>query len=320
MSKILVTGATGFVGREVCRDLHQRGHTITGTTRNKDLAVGPENIPLYHVPEFNNDMDWSPAVAGVDVVVHLAARVHQINDRSPDPLSEYRRVNLDGTKSLALAASAAGVRRLIFLSSIKVNGELTHGEPFSEDDHPDPVDAYGISKWEAEQAIRDIAAKNSIESVILRSPLVYGPYVSGNFAVLARAVIKNRPLPLGAIANSRSLVYVGNLASAISICIDHPNAQGETFLVSDGDDLSTGELVRRMAKAARIKDRLFYCPLWVLHAAGMIAGRRQVIDRITESLEINSDKILRVLSWSPSYSVDEGLRVTMRFFNMIFRR
>lgn len=320
MSKVLVTGATGFVGREVCRHLRKKGHTVTGTTRDQNLTVGPENIPLYHVPEFNNGMDWSPAVSGVDAVVHLAARVHQINDQSESPLSEYRRVNLDGTKTLAVAAAAAGVKRLVFLSSIKVNGELTQGDPFSEDDHPAPVDAYGVSKWAAEKALKDIAGECGMGAVILRSPLVYGPHVGGNFAVLARAVIKKRPLPLSAIANRRSLVYVGNLAAAISICLDHPDAPGETFLVSDGEDLSTGQLVRRMAKATSIRDWVFYCPLWLLHAAGLVTGRQQVIDRITESLEVNSDKIMHVLSWSPPYSVDEGLQATMNFFNTLSRR
>ena len=320
MSKVLVTGATGFVGREVCRYLRQKGHTVTGTTRDQNLTLGPENIPLSHVREFKNGMDWSPAVSGVDAVVHLAARVHQVIDRSEDPLSEYRRVNLDGTKTLAIAAAAAGVKRLVFLSSIKVNGELTKGEPFSEDDHPAPVDAYGVSKWAAEKALTDVASEHGMAAVILRSPLVYGPHVGGNFAVLARAVIKKRPMPLCAIANRRSLVYVGNLASAISLCLDHPDAPGETFLVSDGEDVSTGELVRRMAKATSIRNWLFYCPVWLLHVAGTLAGRQKMIDRITGSLEVNSDKIRNVLSWSPPYSLDEGLQATMSFFNKISHR
>ena len=320
MSKVLVTGATGFVGRELCRHLREKGHTVTGTTRDHSLTVGPENIPLYHVQEFNNDMDWHPAVSGVDFVVHLAARVHQINDHAENPLSEYYRVNFNGTKTLAMAAAAAGVKRLVFLSSIKVNGELTRGEPFSENDYPAPVDAYGVSKWKAEKILTNIAADHGIATVILRSPLVYGPHVGGNFAVLARAVVKKWPLPLSAIANSRSLVYVGNLASAISTCLDHPDAAGKIFLISDGEDLSTGELVRRMAKATSIRDWSFYCPLWLLNAAGTLSRRQSMIDRLTESLEVNSDKIMHDLSWSPPYSVDEGLQVTMSFFNKISHR
>ena len=320
MSKVLVTGATGFVGREVCRHLIQKGHTVLGTTRDQKLSFGPENIPLYHLPEFNSGMDWLPAVSGVDAVVHLAARVHQVIDQSEDPLSEYRRVNLDGTKTLAIAAAKAGVKRLVFLSSIKVNGELTQGGPFSEDDHPAPVDAYGVSKWAAEKALIKVASAQGMAAVILRSPLVYGPHVGGNFAVLARAVIKKRPMPLCAIANRRSLVYVGNLASAIFSCLDHPDAPGETFLVSDGEDVSTGELVSRMAKATSIRNWLFYCPVWLLRVAGTLAGRQQMIDRITGSLEVNSDKIRHVLSWSPPYSLDEGLQATMNFFNKTSHR
>ena len=311
MSKILVTGATGFAGREVCRQLHDLGHTLIGTTRNQGLRVGPGNIQLHYVPEFSGDMDWSEAVADVDVVIHLAARVHQMNDRVADPLSEYRRVNVDATKSLAFAAVKAGVQRLVFLSSIKANGEKTDGNAYSEEDIPTPVDAYGLSKWEAEQALAAIVDSNDMELVIIRSPLVYGPEVGGNFAALAKAVIKKWPLPVGAVINRRSLVYVGNLASAIVTCLDHPNASGETFFVSDGEDLSTGDLVRHMANAAGVKAHIIQCPLWLLHLAGTLIGRRQAIGRITESLQVESTKIRRVLSWSPPYTVREGLQKTM---------
>ena len=213
MAKVLVTGATGFVGREVCRQVREMGHTLTGTTRNTGLRRGPEDIPLYVTPDFSAEMDWSHAVAGADVVIHLAARVHQIDDQASDPLSEYRRVNVEGTKSLATAAVAAGVKRLIFLSSIKANGEKTDGAAYSEEDAPAPVDAYGLSKWEAEQALATIVENSSMELVVLRSPLVYGPNVGGNFAMLAKAVLKKWPFPLGAVINRRSLIYVGNLAA-----------------------------------------------------------------------------------------------------------
>ena len=311
MSRILITGATGFVGQEVCRQLRDLGHTLTGTTRDNGLYAGPENIPLYCMPGFSAEMDWSQAVAGADVVIHLAARVHQMDDQASDPLSEHRRVNVEGTRSLATAAAAAGVKRFVFLSSIKANGEKTDGAAYSEDDTPAPVDAYGLSKWEAEQALTAIVNNKDMDLVVLRSPLVYGPNVGGNFASLAKAVIKKWPFPLGAVINRRSLVYVGNLASAITTCLDHPNASGETFFVSDGKDLSTGDLVRCMAEAAGVTARIIHCPLWLLYLAGTVTGRRQAIERMTQSLEVESAKIRRVLSWSPPYTMPEGLRETM---------
>ena len=317
MSKILITGATGFIGRSVCQILREKNHTLTGVSRNKELRSGPQNIPLYYLPEFSGNMDWSKAVAGADAIVHLAARVHQMRDRSADPLSEFRRVNMEGTKTLAEAAVAAGVKRFIFLSTIKVNGQRTIGKPFSENDLSAPDDPYGISKWEAENILVDIATKGGMETVILRSPLVYGPHVGGNFMSLARAVAKRWPLPLSAVTNRRSLIYVGNLASAIATCVSHPNAPGEIFFVSDGETLSTAELAKRMALAAGIRGNIFYCPLWALHTAGVLTGRQQTINRITESLEVDSSKIRRVLNWSAPYSVEKGLTETMLSINKL---
>ncbi len=312
MKNILITGATGFIGREVCRQLRRLGYTVSGTTRDTGLHAGPENIPLHYIQEFSCEMDWSQAVAGADAIVHLAARVHQMRDQVVDPMSEYRRVNVEGTKSLATVAAAAGVKRFIFLSSIKVNGEKTIDTPFSERDTPAPIDPYGISKWEAEQALAKINSHSSLDTVILRSPLVYGPNAGGNFATLVRAVIKRWPIPLGAVANLRSLVYVGNLVSAIVQCLVHPSARGKTFFVSDGEDLSTVELVRRMAEAAGVVPRIFSCPLWCLHAAGVLTGRRQIIEKITDSLQLDSEHIRQALSWSPPFSVEDGLRESMK--------
>ena len=227
MSKILVTGATGFVGREVCRYLRKQGHMIIGTTRDQSLQVGPENIPLYHVQEFNKDMDWYPALSGVDSVVHLAARVHQINDQSENPLSEYYRVNFNGTKTLAMAAAAAGVKRLVFLSSIKVNGELTRGEPFSENDEPAPIDVTVFQNGR-QKKFTDIAADHGIDchtsSHSFTAPMLVEilPYLQGRYKKMAVASKCD--------CNSRSLVYVGNLVSAISTCLDHPDAAGKSFL------------------------------------------------------------------------------------------
>jgi len=314
VTRILITGATGFVGRAVTRLLREQGHTLTGTTRDKGLRAGPENIPLYYMPEFSTEMDWSQAVSGAEAVIHLAARVHQMQDQAPDPLAEFRRVNVYGTVSLARAASDADVKRFVYLSSIKVNGEKTEESPFSDENPPEPLDDYGLSKWEAEQALMEMTAGSGMEAVILRPPLVYGSQAGGNFATLAKAVLKGTPLPLGAVTNRRSLLYVDNLASAISVCLRHPKAAGETFLVSDGEDVSIGDLIRRMAGAAGIGDKLFYCPLWLLHIAGALSGRRETIARITESLEVDSSKIRELLEWSPPATMDAGLRETMAAF------
>jgi nucleoside-diphosphate-sugar epimerase len=257
---------------------------------------------------------WDEALRGVDAVVHLAARVHVRVRSAPAAIAAYRRVNTAGTERLALAAAAAGVRRFVFLSTLKVNGEATQARPFTESDPPAPQDAYARAKWEAEQALHRIGARTGMEVVILRPPLVYGPGVKANFLALLKAVARGLPLPLGAIDNRRSLVYVGNVADAIVKCLEHPAAAGQTFLVRDGEDVSTPELVRRLARALGVKPRLFPVPPSWLSFAGQLTGRRDAVDRLIGSLAIDDAKIREALGWVPPYTLDEGLEATARWF------
>lgn len=249
--------------------------------------------------------NWQHALAGVDAVVHLAARVHVMREAAADPLAEFRRVNVAASLKLAREAARAGVRRFVYLSSVKVNGE---SGTFTEGDRPAPEDAYGISKHEAEVGLRQIADETGLEVVIIRPPLVYGPGVRANFRALMRAVARGIPLPLGAIDNRRSLVAVDNLADFTLTCIDHPAAAGELFLVSDGEDLSTTDLIRRMARAMGRPARLIPVPAPVLMAAAALVGKRDAARRLTESLQVDISKARQLLNWVPPISVDEGLR------------
>jgi UDP-glucose 4-epimerase len=253
--------------------------------------------------------DWSTALNGVSVVVHCAARVHVMRDTSVDPLEEFRRVNVQGTLNLARQAAAAGVRRFVFVSSIKVNGEATQpGCPFTADDILAPLDPYGVSKMEAEQALREIVRQTGMEVVIIRPPLVYGPGVKANFAAMMRWLQRGVPLPLGAIHNQRSLVALDNLVDLIMTCIKHPAAANQTFLVSDGEDASTTELLRRMGQAMGHPARLLPVPAsWLKLAAGLI-DKRDVAQRLCGSLQVDISKTRELLGWVPPVSLDEGLR------------
>jgi len=314
MSKILITGATGFVGQAVCKKLREGGHMLTGTTRTPDQGAGPERVPLYHIPEIGPDTDWSQAVSGADIVIHLAARVHVMKDRSPDPLADYRNVNTAGTRKLAQQAAAAGVQRLVFISTIKVAGENSPASGFNEDDPPMPEDPYGVSKWEAEQALADISRSTSLEVVILRPPLVYGPGVKGNFLSLFEAINKNRVLPLGAIQNHRSFLSVFNLADAIATAAEHPNAAGQTFFVADEHAISTPDLVRKIAAALDTKPRLINFPLGLLKIAGFLTGKSAAVQRVAGSLTVNTRRIQTQLNWHPPVLMEDGLKETADWF------
>jgi UDP-glucose 4-epimerase len=253
--------------------------------------------------------DWGHALKGISVVVHAAARVHVMNDTATDPLIEFRRVNLQGTLNLARQAATSGVRRFVFISSIKVNGEATVlGSPFFADDVPTPLDAYGVSKMEAEQGLRQIAADTGMEVVIIRPPLVYGPGVKANFAALMRAVQRGWLLPLGAVYNQRSLVALDNLVDFIITCTTHPLAANQTFLVSDGQDLSTTQLIREMAQAAGVTARLLPVPVPWLRAAARVLGKADSVDRLCGNLQVDISKARTLLGWMPPVSVTEGLR------------
>jgi nucleoside-diphosphate-sugar epimerase len=252
---------------------------------------------------FSRDLD------GVDVVVHLAARVHIMADGALDPLGEYRSVNVDGTRVLAMQAAAAGVKRFVYVSSVKVNGEATiDGRPFLETDDPAPQDAYGVSKWEAEQCLNALATTGGMEIVVIRPPLVYGPGVKANFSQLMKAVGRSLPLPFGAINNQRSLVSIENLVDFIVNCATHQAAANQTFFVSDGCDLSTAELVRELARAMGVRERLLPVPASFLMAVGAIVGKSNTVQRLCSNLQVDISKARHLLGWTPPFSVEAGLR------------
>jgi len=259
--------------------------------------------------QLSGDESYSDCLQNIDVVVHAAARAHIMKDEVADPLAEYRRVNVDGTLHLARQAAAGGIERFIFISSVKVNGEQTFpGQPFTADDTPSPEDAYGISKWEAEQGLQKIAKESGMEVVVIRPPLVYGPQVKGNFASMIKLVKKGLPLPLGSIHNQRSLVALDNLVDLIITCIHHPAAANQVFLAGDGQDLSTTELLRGVAKAAGKPSRLIPIPSSLLMFAATLLGKKAVAQRLLGSLQVDISKARDLLGWEPPFSVEEGLR------------
>ena len=307
MSRVLITGATGFVGKAVIHELRARGHTLSGTTRRADLAQGPEGVPLYHVPDLSVDADWSRIVAGADIVIHLAARAHVMREDKAGALALYRATNRDGSYRLASAAAAAGVKRFVFMSSVKAVGEETYSAPFNEIDTPIPEDAYGISKWEAEQGLAEIAARTGLELVILRPPLVYGPEAKGNLLTLLRACARGWPLPLSGVDNRRSLISAANLASAVGVSALDPRAAGSTFFVSDGEDISTANLMRGLAHHMGRKPRLFGVPRSLLTLARRLPGMGDKVRRLAGSLQVDSGAIRHRLDWTPPQSLEAGL-------------
>jgi UDP-glucose 4-epimerase len=308
--RLLITGATGFVGKAVCELAVRRGLAVKGALRMRGEVPGC--VESFVVGEINDATDWGVALCDVNAVVHLAARVHVMHDTEADPLTVFRAVNVEGTLNLGRQAAAAGVKRFVFISSVKVNGEATlPGRPFTTDDIPAPLDPYGVSKMEAEQGLRQIAAENGMEVVIIRPPLVYGPGVKANFAALMRAVQRGWPLPLGAVHNQRTLVALDNLVDFIVTCLSHPQAVNQTFLVSDGQDLSTTELVRGMAQAAGVPARLLPVPVWALQAGASLLGKGDAVQRLCGNLQVDISKARSLLGWVPHVSVEEGLRRAM---------
>jgi nucleoside-diphosphate-sugar epimerase len=267
------------------------------------------------IPDLGPETPWRDALDGVDKVIHLAARVHVMREGASDPLAEFRHVNVDGTRRLAEEAAAAGVGRIVFFSTIKVNGEATQGIPFSEQDNPRPGDAYARSKWEAEQALFEVAGRAALEAVVLRPPLVYGAGAKGHFLTLLKVCRAAPPLPFAAIANSRSLIYAGNLADAAIRCLEHPGAAGKVYLVSDGDDVSSPELIRRVAAALGRPARLFPVPGTLLRLAGAWSGNGARISRLLDSLTLDGGRIREELSWTPPFTMVQGLNQTARWFS-----
>jgi len=307
---ILLTGASGFVGQAVLALLLQR-RPVRVALRQPDAAVLPEGVEVVEA-SLSQDQDWVEALSGVSSVVHCAARVHVMNEEAADPLAEFRRVNVDGTLHLARQAAEAGVRRFVFVSSIKVNGEHSlPGHPFTADQTPAPGDPYGVSKCEAEEGLRALSHETGMEVVIIRPPLVYGPGVKANFLAMMRWLQRGVPLPLGGVtANRRSLVFLDNLVDLIVTCIDHPAAANQTFLVSDDEDLSTAALLRRMAAALGRTARLIPVPAGLITLGAKLIGRPGVAQRLCGSLQVDIGKTKALLGWSPPISVDEGLRRT----------
>ncbi len=308
--KILVTGANGFVGEVLCRKLVERGFEAKGAVRSAHIPLAP-GVEKIVAGSIDSSTDWSSALKGIDCVIHLAARVHVMKEESPDPLAEFRRVNAEGTRRLALAAAERGVKRLVYVSSIKVNGEATKGEPCSEQVAPNPQDPYALSKWEAEQSLLEISRETGLEIVILRPPLVYGPGVGGNFIRMLEWIKKGIPLPLGSVKNRRSMIHVENLADALILCSTHPDAKNETFLVSDSECISTPDLIRMLSEKMGREARIFPFPVPLLHVLGRLTGKSAEIERLTGSLEIDSSKIRQKLGWKPPHSILDGLKDTV---------
>lgn len=306
---VLVTGANGFVGAHVCRRLAESGHEVRGAVRAEmqdDLKIPSVNYQV--VGELGCDTDWQDALHGVKAIVHLAARVHMMSDAAIDPLAEFRKVNTQATLNLARQAIANGCRRLVFISTIQVNGEQTYGQAFSESDRPSPANDYALSKWEAEQQLWALAAETELEITVLRIPLVYGQGVKGNLLRLLSLICKGWPLPLGAINNRRSLLGLENLFSAIAACLEQDQAAGRTYLVSDGEDVSTTELIRKISEGMSRRPVLLPVPVFILGLLFGLIGRRAEYHRLCGDLAVNSRAIRDELNWLPAMTVDEGLR------------
>ena len=309
--RILVTGATGFVGRTLCAVLAESGYQVRAAVR-ADSPLADHISERVVVGDIGPGTSWDAALRDVDGVVHLAARAHVLND-APDNTRLYFETNQHGTEALARAAARAGVRRFLFLSSVKVNGEDSMTGAYGAADEPHPQDAYGKSKWLAEQAVRAVAGQTGMQAVIVRPPLVYGPGVRANFLRLMRWVDARRPLPLAAIDNRRSLVSVWTLCDLLATLLEHPAAPG-TWMVSDGEDLSTPDLIRRIGRAMGRPVRLVAAPLGLLGVLGGILGKKAEVARLCGSLVVDSAPTRTKLGWSPPLSVDEAMHRTVAWY------
>jgi len=334
MMKVLVTGANGFIGQPLTIFLTKHGYQIRSVVRvapdhfqDKEIRKSKEPEDLVAVGSIDSHTDWANVLQDIDTVIHLAARVHKINDDAVNPLTAFREVNTAGTEHLARESAKIGVRRFVYLSTVKVNGEETglrveetgpidkkRQAIFSENDIPNPQDPYAISKWEAEQALRAISNETGMEVVIVRAPLVYGPGVKANFLSLLQVIDCGIPLPLRSVNNSRSLVSLDNLVDFIFTCIKHPAAAGETFLVSDGNDLSTPELIRKIALFMVRPCRVLPFSPSLLCFIGKLVGKDAAVNRLCSSLQVDITKARNVLGWEPLVSVDDGLKKTVEWY------
>lgn len=305
--KVLLTGSTGFIGRHLCFKIFQdKNKFVTAIYRNNQPLKADNTVQILSI---DARTEWADVLRDQEVVIHAAARTHIMNDESFDTLSEYRRVNVDGTLNLARQAADTGVKRFIYISSIKVNGESTQpSKPFRFDNPPSPQDTYGVSKAEAETGLRKIGAETGMEIVIIRPPLVYGKGVKGNFASLVKLALKRVPLPLGGINNKRSMVSVQNLVDLIFTCIDHPNAANQIFLVSDDKDVSTSDLLRCLGVAANKPARLINFPAGVMRFIAKLFFEGSAVNRLIDSLQVDITHTKNTLNWSPTLTLEEGLK------------
>jgi len=313
--RIIVSGANGFVGRATCAALCDAGHDVTALVRRPDASDPRVNERLIADDNFAS---LAPLLAA-DAFVHLAARVHVMNDIAGDPMQEYRAVNVEGSQNAARAALNAGVKRFVFVSSIKALGEGEPGRPWREDDAPAPVDPYGITKLEAERVLAEFGREHGMEVVTLRPPLVYGPGVRANFEQLMKAVERGIPLPLGAVDAHRSMVYVGNLADAIRFVATRPEPTEGVYHVTDGEDLTVPEMIRALARAFGKPARLLPVPPLWLHALGKLTGRSAQIDRLASPLRMDSNRLRTGLGWTPPASVADGIERTVRAYQEAHR-
>jgi len=314
-----VTGATGFIGRALCPLLRRCGFEV-GTAVRRSVAEIQSGIEVIRIDAIGPETDWSAAVCGRDAVVHLAGLAHVLGQRDAGDAKRIHAINVEATERLARAAARAGVRRFVFVSSAKVHGDRSIDRPWSELDAPRPQDAYVQSKWEAEQALELVARTTELEVTILRPPLVYGPGVKANFLRLLNTVYRGLPIPLGAIRNQRSLIYVGNLTDAIVNSLQHPGAANRTFLVADNKDVSTPELIRCIAAALNRTARLVAVPVWMLGHVASVLGRRVDFDRLAGSFAVDSSAFRRELGWTAPHTFEEGIRATVEWYIKEFRR
>ena len=315
MEHIFITGAGGFLGKDLIRRLQSEGrYRLSASVRNAETNV-TAGVVMHFTGAMDTRTSWTAALTGVDVVVHCAARVHIMADKSADPLQAFRDVNVDATLHLARQAAAAGVRRFVFISSIKVNGEESQvGRPYTPDDEPKPIDAYGLSKWEAEKGLLQLAEEVEMDIVIIRPVLIYGPGVKANVQNMMRFLRRGIPLPLGAIHNKRSFVALDNVTDLIVTCLDHPAASNQVFLVSDDEDLSTTDLLRRMARALHTPARLVPVPSWLLKGTAKLLGMSGFSQRLCGTLQVDISKTRSLLGWAPRIGVDQALDGTARHF------
>lgn len=312
---VLVTGATGFVGRFLCAKLLSLGFNVTGTrlaAESPQLMV--EGVLPVEVGLLGEATRYDHALNEIGTVIHLAARVHIMHETAQNPLHEFRVTNAIGTINLARQAAAQGVKRFVFMSTIGVNGDNSGATPYCESDTPQPHNPYSVSKHEAELELRKLSAETGMELVIVRAPLVYGPGNSGNFLSLLRIVSRGIPLPFAAVTNKRSLIYVGNLVDAIATCAMHGAAAGQTYLVNDGEDVSTPELIRRTARALDVPARLFPIPCSFMHFAGHLTGKTAAVNRLLGSVTLDGSLIGKELGWKPPFTMEQGLRETGEWF------